>query len=34
MRNNTEVFFGEKPVKISHEARDNILADPLGFVSG
>ena len=34
MRNNTEVFFGEKPVKISHEARDNILSDPLGFVSG
>ena len=34
MRNNTEVFFGEKPVKISHEARDNILADPLSFVSG
>ena len=27
------VAFGEKPVKITHEARDNILSDPLGFVS-
>lgn len=34
MRNNTEVFFGDKPVKISHEARDSILMDPLAFVSG
>ena len=34
MRNNNEVFFGEKPVKITHAARDNILSDPLGFVSG
>ena len=33
MRNNSEVFFGEKPVKISHESRDTILSDPLGFVS-
>jgi len=34
MRNNNEVFFGEKPVKITHAARDNILSDPLAFVSG
>ena len=33
MRNNSEVFFGDKPVKISHESRDNIISDPLGFVS-
>ena len=33
MRNNNEVFYGERPVKITHEARDNILSDPLGFVS-
>ena len=33
MRNNNEVFYGEKPVKITHAARDNILSDPLGFVS-
>ena len=33
MRNNNEVFFGEKPVKISHESRDNIISDPLGFVA-
>ena len=26
-------FLGNKPVKISHESRDNILSDPLGFVS-
>ena len=24
---------GEKPVKISHESRDNIISDPLGFVA-
>ena len=34
MRNYPEVFFGDKPVKISHEARDSILMDPLAFVSG
>ena len=33
MRGNREVFYGEKPVKITHAARDNILSDPLGFVS-
>ena len=33
MRNNSEVFYGDKPVKISHESRDNIISDPLGFVS-
>ena len=33
MRNNNEVFLGDKPVKISHESRDNIISDPLGFVS-
>ena len=33
MRGNEEVFFGEKPVKITHSARDSILSDPLGFVS-
>jgi farnesyl-diphosphate farnesyltransferase len=34
IRNNAEVFLGDEPVKISHEARDTILSDPLGFVSG
>ena len=33
MRGNEEVFFGEKPVKITHSARDSILSDPLGFVA-
>jgi len=33
MRNNRKVFYGDKPVKISHESRDNIISDPLGFVS-
>ena len=33
MRSNSDVFFGDKPVKISHESRDNIISDPLGFVS-
>ena len=33
MRGNSEVFYGEKPVKITHAARDSILSDPLGFVS-
>ena len=33
MRNNSKVFYGDKPVKISHESRDNIISDPLGFVS-
>ena len=33
MRGNSDVFFGEKPVKISHEARDSILLDPLAFVA-
>ena len=32
MRNNSEVFLGEKPVKISHSARDAILSNPLEFV--
>ena len=33
MRSNSNVFFGEKPVKITHSERDSILSNPLGFVS-
>ena len=33
VRGNRDVFYGDRPVKISHEARDLILDDPLGYVA-
>ena len=33
VRGNRDVFYGDRPVKITHEARDLILDDPLGYVA-
>ena len=33
VRGNRDVFYGDRPVKITHAARDLILADPLGYVA-
>ena len=33
VRGNRDVFYGDRPVKITHEARDLILENPLGYVA-
>ena len=33
VRGNRDVLYGDRPVKITHEARDLILDDPLGYVA-
>ena len=33
VRGNRDVFYGDRPVKITHEARDLILGNPLGYVA-
>lgn len=33
VRGNRDVFYGDRPVKITHETRDLILENPLGYVA-
>ncbi len=33
VRGNRDVFYGDRPVKITHEVRDLILENPLGYVA-